>query len=1281
MITRDQLGSWADTPESKANFPHLISRLIRATTAKNTKVNIPWGSATYIGGWDGIVDSKEETRYVPEGISLWELGTNQDPQSKANADYEKRTGDPRGNNPLDATFIFVTPRTWTKKEEWVSQKKEEKKWKDVIVYDGISLEQWLDEAPAVSRWFASQGYAGVYSADGIITADEYWKEWSCLGQLELTPDCVLAGRDAAREALTKRLEEKPSIIGVRASTKSEAIAFILATMKASDLDASDRFISTTLIVDQEDGFRNISLSIQHALNLIVQFESTDPLGVATKKGHHVLVPLGADDVFSQDPITLPAVDREALIEALVASRLSRSDASKYTKESGHDITILKKLLGFPSYGADWIKTQPIREIVPALLLGRWDESYPGDVELLEKLSRMSYDEYKSLLGRWLHLPVSPLKRIGETWRLTSPLDLWRSISGHLTDQDFQLLEECFIQAYHSGNPVIESPMNLPNYICEKRTYSDWVREGLVQSLILISIPQVGVSLRDPQSWADKIIRDLLLNARGEIWVSINRELPLIAEASPQSFLQHVSISLSHQSPEIMDMFEEKPGFVVPVASHTGLLWALEELAWMPPYFRNACLLLYKLATLDPGGSLSSRPLNSLTEIFKAWHYQTLAPFAERVKVLREMRPKNVDVSWKLLKSLLPSLSSEVAFPTHRMRWRMFWEKADISYTYQESFDMYSEVVDMLIGLCDGDETRFSDLIEAAPDCMPWDRERILKWAQETLGNIEHKKGLAWHILRGILNRHKQHPDTEWALKKDDLSPFEQLYSQLYPKDGLVRNVWLFNEDCHTQMIDPATAVPLAVDGHKEIEELVATRRKTAVVELLRELGLEKVLELRREVKYPSYLGEALAKVMEDEQDPQCVWQCLEDDTPHVAFAHGFISQKLRCEELCWIQTLVYELLENGYSDRAVANALVVARSGQELWHYIDSLRDGIQREYWLRMNSYFHGLTDEDIIVGINKLLQYRRFSFAVEVAWFHRTLIPSGMFVEVLKRSGTEESQEPNCQVPYAIEGIFEVLNKREDVEKETLLELETLYLPLLTRVGAQVGVPHLEEELASNPKSFVQLLKWLYKPKDEDRQRKEQEGLSEEQIQNAARRADLMLGAWKKIPGMQENGTIDETELRDWIKAARALAEECGRLEVADIHIGQLLAKYPEDSPNWPERTIFQVIEDINSEQLKKRYSNGMFNKGEVTIRGAFDGGGIERDRAEYFGELASSRGAFDGGGIERDRAEYFGELASSLMCDYPNVAEIFQGLQDEYQALANRYDEEAHRGKLDA
>ena len=1033
MITRDQLASWADTPESKANFPHLISRLIRATTAKDTKVDIPWGSATYIGGWDGIVDSKEKTRYVPKGISLWELGTDWDPKKKADADYEKRTKDPRGYTPQDATFVFVTPRTWTGKDTWVKRRKEEKKWKDVIVYDGISLAQWLDEAPAVSRWFASQGYAGVCSTEGIITADERWKEWSCLEQLQLQPGCVLAGRDVARVELIKLLEGDPSIIEVRASTKGEAIAFILATMKASAPELSDRFFSTTLIIDQEDRFRSVSSSAQHALNLIVQFESTDPLGVATKNGHHVLVPLGADDVFSQESITLPAVDRNALIEALEASGLSRSKASTLTKESGHDITILKKLLGFPSYGATWIKTQPIREIVPALLLGRWDESYPGDIELLEKLSGMSYAKYREALAKWLYLPESPLKKIGETWRLTSPLDLWRSMSAHLVDRDFQLLEECFILAYHSGNPVLESQIDLPDYISKKRTYSGWVREGLVQSLILISIPQVGVSLRDPQSWVDRIVGGLLSNASGATWVSIDRELPLIAEASPQVFLQSVSRSLSHRPPEIMDMFKEKPGLLNPVASHTGLLWALEELAWMPLYFKNACLLLHKLATLDPGGRLSNRPLNSLTEIFKAWHYQTLAPYAERVKVLKEMLPRNVDVSWKLLKSLLPSFSSGTAWLTHRMRWRMFWEATDLCYTNREWFDMCSEAVGMLISLCDGDETRFSDLIKAAPDCTPRDRERILKWAQETLGNIEHKKGQAWHTLRRILNHHKQYPDAEWALNGDELSPFEQLYIQLQPEDVLVRNVWLFNEDHRTQMIDPATAIPFEVDGYEEIVGQVATRRKTAVVELLRDLGLERVLELRGEVKYPSCLGEALAKVIEDEQDLQCVWQCLEDDTPYIAFAHGFISQKLRCEEFSWMQALVQELLEKGYSDKAVANALVEVRLGQELWNYIDFLGEGVQREYWLRMRPYFNGLTDEEIIICISKLLQYRRFSSAVEVARCHLTPIPSDMLIDVLRRWATEESQEPQSPVGYEVEGIFEELNKRTDIDEGT--------------------------------------------------------------------------------------------------------------------------------------------------------------------------------------------------------------------------------------------------------
>ena len=124
------------------------------------------------------------------------------------------------------------------------------------------------------------------------------------------------------------------------------------------------------------------------------------------------------------------------------------------------------------------------------------------------------------------------------------------------------------------------------------------------------------NLNNPQRWVDNIIFDLLNNANGEIWISVNNELPLISEASPDSFLAAVKNSLVKEQPEIMDMFKEEDEFFDNTSHHTGLLWALEGLAWCPDYLRDVSLILLKLSRLDPGGGLSNRPINSITEIFK-----------------------------------------------------------------------------------------------------------------------------------------------------------------------------------------------------------------------------------------------------------------------------------------------------------------------------------------------------------------------------------------------------------------------------------------------------------------------------------------------------------------------------------------------------------------------------------------------------------------------------------------------------------------------------------------
>jgi len=1262
LVTRDNIERWADTTFSKAALPYLISRLVRATTPASTKANLPSGSATYIGGWDGIVICDTETSYVPLGTSLWEFGTASDCKGKANDDYEKRKNNPIGYTPKDSVFIFVTPRLWTKKEEWVTAKKAENHWKDVIVYDAVDIEQWLDVALSVSRWFAAQDGVGTYPFDGIMTADEFWEEWSTGAKgLVLLPESVIAGREYEKNQLLSTLQGEPSIKGIKASTKNEAIAFIIASAKTFPTEEADRFFSKALIVDTEGNFRGIRINTNTSLNLIPRFDETQPLYAAVAKGHHVLVPLGADDNFNQETISLPTIDRDEQIDSLIKSGVSRVDAEKFSRESARNITILKRLLGFPHNKTKWIEKVNIREIIPALLLGRWNETFVGDIELIEKLSEQEYSDYLITLNKWKNFEESPIIQIGETWRLTSPLDLWTNLSSHLTQKDFQKIQECFTLAFKDGNPIIEleDKNSLAALFNKKNKYSNWSREGLTQSLILVS--RLGDSvkipyLNHPQIWVDNIILDLLHNASGDMWISVDQELPLISEASPDSFLKAVNNSLSKEKPEIMDMFNEENGFLHKTSHHTGLLWALENLAWLPEYLKDASLILLKLSRLDPGGSLSNRPLNSLSEIFKPWHYQTLASYDERMEILKYITEQEKESGWALLIRMLPD-SHGIAHPTHKMRWRIFDKNTNLIYTYKEIWDTHSAVIEMLINLFDYDEEKFSQLINETTNLnKESDRKRVLDWADEVCSKVVQKKFTTWETIRKILNHHKSHPDKEWSLPQSDLERLEELYYKLQPKDIVNKYIWLFN-DHWPDFPEGFTYKDNEYEKrHEQQNKRIDEARKDASINFLKELGLKQTLELRKEVKEFRFLGDSLAKVITSQDDILTVSQSLNDENT-IGFAHSFIFRKSIIEGFDWIESLFKELQQRKFSNNALSNVLIPLNQSQQLWVFISTLDVEIQNKYWQNIYPNFYNISDDEKAFGIKMLLKHKRYFSAIDVASHFTNAIPSNLLSEILKKAATEKASESSRFKGYEIERIFEELDKRTEIEKSTLIELEWLYLPILDSYGTKRNPKILEEELANNPEFFIDVLKWIYIPKDKTKLENERKGISDQDIKNRAKQAYHLLHSWTKIPGMKEDYSIDETVLRDWIKKVRELAKEVSRLDVADMEIGKMLAHYPENIPEWPQEKLFQIIEEINTDSLKRNYSSALFNKSSF-----------------------SSRGAFDGGDIEREKAAYFEKLSSDFKNKYPNVAEIFKRLSDGYLMDAKRMDEEAERNRLE-
>ena len=1261
LVTRDNLERWADTTFSKAVLPYLISRLVRATTPASTKANLPSGSATYIGGWDGIVNCETETAYVPQGISLWELGTTSNCKGKADDDYDKRKANPIGFTPSDSVFIFVTPRLWTKKDEWIEAKKAEKYWKDVKVYDSVDLEQWLDNALSVSRWLASQDGVGTYPLDGIMTADEFWEEWSIGPKgLVLSPECVVAGREYEKNLLLSTLQGAPTIKGIKASTKIEAIAFIIASAKLFPTEEFDRFFSKALVVDTEGNFRGIVRNnITSTLNLIPRFDEAQPLYLAVSKGNHVLVPLGADDDFNQETISLPTIDRDGQISALIKSSISKEDAEKFSMESGRNVTILKKLLGFPHYNAKWIEKENIREIIPALILGRWNETFVGDIELIEKLSEQKYTDYLVILNKWKNFEESPIIQIGETWRLTSPLDLWTALSTQLSSKDFQNIQECYALAFKNGNPIVE-PADKTSFAAfnKKNKYSNWSREGLTQSLILVGrLNGVKIpNLANPQNWVDNIISDLLSNANGEMWISVDHELPLISEASPESFLNAVKKSLGKEQPEIMDMFNEEDGFLHKTSHHTGLLWALESLAWFPEYLRDASLVLLKLSRLDPGGSLLNRPLNSISEIFKPWHFQTLASYDERMEILKYITDREKETGWSLLIRMLPDHHG-IAHPTHKMRWRMFDKNTNLTYTYQEIWNTHSAVIEMLINLFDNDEEKFSQLIKETTNLSPKDRKRVLDWADEVYKNIKQGKFLTWETIRGILNHHRSHPDTDWALPEFELVRLESLYNKLQPTDIIHKYIWLFNKHWPEFPEGFIYEPNESEKRHEQQQKHINEARKKAVTVFLKELGLNATLELRKQVKEFWLLGGALAEVITNQEDILKVCENLYDESNLIGFAHNFIYRKSIIKKFDWIKSLFKQLQEKKFSNKALSNVLIPLNQSQHLWDFVASLDEEIQNEYWQNINPHFYHITDDEKTFGIEMLLKHKRFFSAIDIASHFANVISSNLLSEMLKMAATEEANETPRFKGYEIEQIFEELDKRTDIDKSTLIHLEWLYLSILDSYGTRRNAKILEEELANSPDFFVEVLKWIYIPKDKILLEKEREGISDEVIQNRAKQAYHLLHSWKKIPGMKEDNSIDEAVLKDWIVKARTIADSVSRLNVADSEIGKVLAEYPENIQKWPQEKIFQIIEEINTDSLKSGYSSAMYNK-----RGS------------------STRGAFDGGDIEREKAAYFENLVNYCKNIYPSVAEVFKQMQQGYLVEAKRMDEEAERNRLE-
>ena len=94
-----------------------MRRLIAETVPSAEMLRMPAGTGVAQPGWDGIVKCSEGNRFVPDGLSVWELSAQKSgTDGKARSDYAKRVKKMPQPERVGATYVAVMCAPWTKAE-------------------------------------------------------------------------------------------------------------------------------------------------------------------------------------------------------------------------------------------------------------------------------------------------------------------------------------------------------------------------------------------------------------------------------------------------------------------------------------------------------------------------------------------------------------------------------------------------------------------------------------------------------------------------------------------------------------------------------------------------------------------------------------------------------------------------------------------------------------------------------------------------------------------------------------------------------------------------------------------------------------------------------------------------------------------------------------------------------------------------------------------------------------------------------------------------------------
>ncbi|MFZ2987669.1 MAG: hypothetical protein WA086_06725, partial [Ideonella sp.] len=642
------------------------------------------------------------------------------------------------------------------------------------------------------------------------------------------------------------------------------------------------------------------------------------------------------------------------------------------------------------------------------------------------------------------------------------------------------------------------------------------------------------------------------------------------------------------------------GLIGSHAYYYGVLWGLEVVAWDPQLLLRASVCLAKLANIDPGGTVSNRPINCLRAIFLSWAPNTGANAAQRKGVLAHVLNAVPEVAWDLLVKLLPR-PHDHSSPTQGPVFREFDETEVL--TYAVVWDAQDFVVEQAIARAGTEPGRWMTLIDAMSQFPKDGFERMVAGLDLVLGSSAGEaRFTVWDALRKEVNKHRTYAGTDWAVSEEALARIDPLLARFAPQTAVEKCVWLFD--------DWMPDVPGKV-GSDDPTEAIDAARHEAVSDVMRESGRQGLIELAQRSKLPQHVAMAARNLgFGFDELGKFFLEVLRAAPSIDVVAGSVLAEGATRFQGQWTQFARETFVHEQVVPERVARLLTAMDDSIQTWNYVQEYGPEVNDAYWRLKYSYFVRGDAEELLFGVRRYLEYGRPLAALDAATRRLGELPTVLLVQLLDGAVSELNASArgggNLSI-YNIEHAFDELRKRGDIAPDEVAALEFRYLPVF-HLRRQPLVLHTL--LVQRPRMFMDAICAVFKPAN-----REPEPVSEGAEKLAVAAYELLTGL-HVLPG-QNGAEVDYAALLAWCQEVRLIAVEVDRVKITDQRIGALLAHAPSSQADgaWPHEAVRDVIEHFASEEVERGLAIERFNMRGVYSKSLGDGGEQERVLARQY------------------------------------------------------------------